>query len=219
MTRSIFQNNELLPYVDATHDTAPKKPQQLVIENQSNGLAITALILACVSALTFFLIVPAVVAAGFSVAALVMSIKRGLSKKMSIISLIISTVIFITGSLTVGLIVGSHKADHEEPIPANFSLDGQTGLAYAYPPLAQIPCDANGNCATQVDLIATTDECAQGGQFIQHATSVTTGYNVTSSLSLIPSLPKDGTATIQVIFSSVASDSILITSAPVMVCK
>ena len=221
MTKSVFNQGNLLPYVNEEYDQIASSAQQAPIFTPApkrNGLALTAIILTGVAFFGAILVVPTVISTGFSIAALVIAIKRGTSKVLSLIALIASVVLFIGGSIFAGFLFASYDEEEVPIVPSNYTLDYYTGLAYKTTPVGQIPCDANGLCVLTIDLIATDDSCTSGGELTQELLSQTTSYPVTPVTVAIPPLDTDGTATVTLEFVSSANDVLMVNDVPEITC-
>lgn len=221
MTKSLFDKENLLSYVDNTYDRAISPEQKnplLVAVPKSNGLALTAMILTGAAFLGAILIVPPVISAGFSIAALVIAIKRGTSKILSLIALGLSVLFFISGVIVAGFFISAYEAKEEVRYPANYSLDYLSGIAYKYTPEAQIPCDAAGICILTVDLLATETFCAAGGEAEQSVFSNTTGMGLEPVIVAVPPLDVRETATITFSFTSTPNDTLMLITSPDFFC-
>jgi len=220
MSNDLFQKQQMLPYVDAKYDQPVDSPAvTTIIAPKTNGFALVSIILTGVAFLGAILVVPSVVAIAFSIIALVVSIRRGTSKVLPLISLITSAVLFVTGLVVAALLFSAYDSNHEAPIPANYSKDYVSNLAYKYEPGTQVPCDANGLCTLEIDLLATTDDCSAGGTATQQVFSLSTGYEVPATSVEIPSMKVNDTSTLVFEYQSAANDTLNLVTEPDLRCN
>lgn len=162
---SLYEKDNMLPYVVEQHIAPP--PKQSIFKRKSrNELSMASLVASLSSIVLGFLIFPSVMGLTLATGALIISIKRGLSKKLPIISLVISAVTLALS--TVGLVwVGSLSQPTTPPyIPPTFTYVSHSGIAYKYNPISNIPCDSLGSCSFEVKLFQVDEElCTNGGTF------------------------------------------------------
>ena len=211
MNDSAFHKKNLLSYVDKRYDTPPPSNDtpQIHTDEQKNGLALTAAILTGVAVISFLLVIPPVISLAFSVAALITASRRGTSKKVALVSLITSAVLFVAGVGVGVALVLSYDSEEVVRPPVNYSVDTTTGLAYKISPDGQIPCDDEGVCKATVSLLSTEDRCTDGGDMIQQVFSTTNGLPGVGTAT-IPSLEKGDSADVEILFEAPNSDSVLL---------
>lgn len=221
MSRSIFQNDNTLPYVDERIELATVEPanQVPVTGDKKNKLAITALILTCFAFLLSFTVIPPVISGAFSVAALTVAIRKGTQKVIPIISLVLSTVFAVGGTFLLGYLISFYTSDVPHRVPANYAIDAKTSIAYRITPTGTIPCDANGICNASFDYIAVGGQCSsQGGTVIQEALSGTTNEFIDKVKVPLPPVAEGEKGTLTLEFHSVPNDVVVVTAAPEITC-
>lgn len=163
---SIFEKDNMLPYVNTS---MYQQPQQLQVvapaKTQKNGMAITALVLTILSVFASLLIVPTVVASGFSIAAIMVAAKRGTSKAMGITCLSIAATMFVLSSLFWVLVFSQVDENtlSDAKTPAGYNLVDGTGVAYKLSPDKIVPCDSSGECVVNVSLVQVDPQLCQNG--------------------------------------------------------
>lgn len=164
--KSLYQKDNLLPYV--VEQDIPATPKRTIFKPKlnRNALSTAAFIVALASLLLGIFIIPSVLGIALGVGAFIVAAKRGLPKKMPVISILISvlTLIVSTVVLVFCLFVATPQA--EPYIPPAYTYDTHSGIAYKYNPLSNIPCDGEGKCTFEVKLFSLdSSKCPKGGAF------------------------------------------------------
>lgn len=195
MMNGMSQNSsKLLPYVsEEVGPPAPIRQGNSLLpapgERRSNGLAIASLVASLLSVGLCLLIVPSMLGIALGVGALVLAAKRGLPKKLPIVSIVISFVTLMLGA--VGLVAFlSYAAPETDPyVPAGYTYDSTTGIAYKYDPKNNIPCNEAGECLYTVTLYQIDgNQCADGGTFKPNMKDIAIGLPVMSEEVPFPGL-------------------------------
>lgn len=218
MNQSLFNDNKLLSYVPAQQTINNGLSHEIIEPEQKNKLAVIAIILTGIAFFTSVLLVPAAAAIGISVAALLTAVKRKTSKTLSVVSLSLSSVIFVASAVIVGMLVLSYESEPVVRVPLNYTADTYNELAYKYLQNPQVPCDASGACVLEIDLLSTGGYCSAGGELSQPLFSTTTGYEVPAASTDIPALTVGEKATVSLSYQSVENDVLMFVTAPTISC-
>lgn len=221
MSRSLFQNDNTLPYVDESLEVRQDTPakQNKDQGNKKNKLAVTSLILTCFAFLLCFTVIMPVISGAFSVAALTVAVRKGAKKLVPILSLSLSAVFAVGGTVLLGFLISLYTSDTEPRVPANYAIDAKTDIAYRITPTGTIPCDSNGVCNVTFEYIAMSNECsAQGGKVIQEALSGTTNNLIDYVEVPLPPVSQGEKGTLKLEFHSEPNDVIVATAAPEISC-
>lgn len=167
MMKSLFENDNLLPYV--TEQNVPVTPKRIIFKPKlnKNGLSTAAFIVALSSIILGILIIPSVLGIALGVGAFIVAAKRGLPKKMPVISIFISILTLVISTISLVFLLFAVSSDPEPYIPPAYTYnENSNGIAYKYNPLSNIPCDSKGECTFEVKLFPIdSSKCPKGGTF------------------------------------------------------
>lgn len=187
--KSLFENDNLLPYV--TEQNVPVAPKRTIFKPKlnKNGLSTAAFIVALSSLILGIFILPSVLGIALGVGAFIVAAKRGLPKKMPLISVIISAITLIVSIVCLVFILFAASSEPEPYIPPAYTYDTHSGIAYKYNPLSNIPCDNKGLCSFEVKLFPIdASKCSKGGKFTPAMQDLMTKADVPAEPSPFPIL-------------------------------
>lgn len=180
---SLYEKDNLLPYVTEQQVAVPPKSNIFKPKLNRNGLSTAAFICAISSVVLGILLVPSILGIALGVGALIIAVKRGLSKKMPIISIVISAVTMILSTIGLLFVIFVATPESEPYIPAAYTYDEPSGIAYKYNPITNIPCDDSGVCSFEVTLFSIdSQKCPNGGTFNPQMQDLITKSEVPSEI-------------------------------------
>lgn len=163
---SLYEKDNLLPYVTERNVPAAPKPSIFKPKLNKNGLSTAAFVLALSSIIFGILLVPSVLGIALGTGALIVAAKRGLPKKMPIISIAVSAVTLVLSTVVLMILFFVATPASDPYIPPAYTHDVHSGIAYKYNPISNMPCDDKGTCTFEVKLFAIdSTECSKGGSF------------------------------------------------------
>lgn len=216
------ESSKLLPYVSEIQEAAPRPNGVFARNLQKNGLATAAFIVAISSLFLGFLLVPSVLGVALGVGALVIAVKRKVSKKLPIYSIIISfltLVISLLGWTNVAFFASSTPDPY---VPPSYTYDAYSGIAYKYNPETNISCNGGGECAYEIKLFVVIPErCDEGGVFTPNLKDLGTDEIAVSGDYPFPALVEGETHTISAVSYNYANSRLIEDSSGVspIVCK
>lgn len=163
-----LNQDKMLPYVsEDVVPTVQQKPSLLSLKENKNGLASAAFITALCSIVIGLLIFPSLLGIALGVGALIVASKRGLSKKLPIISIVVSAFTLIASAVILVFLLPFLTPTPTPYVPSGYTHDPNSGIAYKYEPVSNIACDVSGACAYQVTLFQVEEgKCENGGTFL-----------------------------------------------------
>lgn len=210
----------LLPYV--TEQDIPVAPKRSIFKPRTNqnGVATFAFIIALSSIILGILIIPSVLGIALGVGALIVAIKRKLSKKIPVISIIVSAITMTISTLFLFFCLFSVTPQPEPYVPLAYHYDTHSGIAYKYNPLSNIPCDGEGKCTFEVKLFAVdSSKCPKGGNFSPDMKDLTAKDKVTPSSTAFPALKNGETKTLNITLTASANSRLIEASSYPITCN
>lgn len=216
------ESNKLLPYVSEIQDTTPRPNGVFARNLKKNGLATAAFIVAISSLFLGFLLVPSVLGVALGVGALVIAVKRKISKKLSIYAIIISSLTLVVSLLGWTNVAFFASSAPDPYVPPSYTYDAYSGIAYKYNPATNIGCNGEGECAYEVKLfVAVPERCDEGGSFTPNLKDLGTDEIAVSGDYPFPALAEGETHTISAISYNYANSRLIEDNSgvPPIVCK
>lgn len=211
MMKSLFEKDNLLPYV--TEQNVPVAPKRTIFKPKlnKNGLSTAAFIVALSSLIFGIFIIPSVLGIALGVGAFIIAAKRGLPKKMPMISVLISIGTLIISVISLVLLLFTAYPEPEPYIPPAYTYNtNNSGLAYKYNPLSNIPCDSEGKCTFEVKLFPIdSSKCPKGGTFTPDMQDLVTKSAVPAEPSSFPVLKNGEEHTITITLISAPNSRLI----------
>lgn len=187
--KSFYTKDNLLPYV--TEQEVAVTPKRTIFQPKlnRNGLSTAAFIVALASLVLGILIIPSVLGIALGVGAFIVAAKRGLPKKMPVVSIVISTFTLIVGTVVLIFCLFAATPQAEPYIPPAYTYDTHSGIAYKYNPLSNISCDGEGKCTFEVKLFSLdSSKCPKGGAFTPDMQDLISKAKVPAKATPFPAL-------------------------------
>lgn len=163
---SLYEKDNLLPYVTEQQVPVPPKSDIFKPKLNNNGLSTAAFICALSSVALGIFLIPSILGIALGTGALIIAAKRSLPKKMPIISIVISCFTMILSTVGLLFLIFVVTPESDPYIPAAYTYDEPSGIAYKFNPITNIPCDDSGACTFEVTLFSIdSQKCSNGGTF------------------------------------------------------
>jgi hypothetical protein len=217
---SLYEKENLLPYVTEENVPVAPKPSIFKLKLNKNGLATAAFIFALSSIVLGLLLIPSILGIALGVGALIVAAKRGLPKKMPIISIAISAVTLVLSTVGIIFLFFAVTPDSKPYVPPAYTYVESTGVAYKYNPISNIPCDNTGKCAFEVKLFPIdSSKCSKGGSFIPNMQDLATKITIPADPLSFPALKNGEEQTLSVTLQGDSNSRLIEVGSSPILCK